>query len=314
MQDGLEIIPIFFAVDNGYIPFLAVTLQSLIDNSSDKYHYSIIVLHVNVTSENKNAILKYQRKNVDIEFLTTPYDYEAIKEVDKYVNAYKIGSGDITWTEFLDKISKLNKPILLATGASTMDDVNRAVNIIAKNTSDIVLMQCNTNYTADLENMKHVNLRVLNTFKEMYPDIILGLSDHTFGHSAVLGAVAYGARVIEKHFTDNNNRIGPDHKFAMNPKTWKEMVARTRELEYALGDGIKKIEENEKDTIIVQRRSIRLKRNLKKGDLITLDDIEMLRPAPVNAYLPYEYDEILNKILKYDKEKGDCIYKGDLNE
>ena len=169
-------------------------------------------------------------KNVDIEFLTTPYDYEAIKEVDKYVNAYKIGSGDITWTEFLDKIYKLNKPILLATGASTMDDVNRAVNIIAKNTSDIVLMQCNTNYTADLENMKHVNLRVLNTFKEMYPDIILGLSDHTFGHSAVLGAVAYGARVIEKHFTDNNNRIGPDHKFAMNPKTWKEMVARTREL------------------------------------------------------------------------------------
>lgn len=252
-------------------------------------------------------------KDVDIEFMTTPYDYEAIKEVDKYVNAYKIGSGDITWTEFLDKISKLNKPILLATGASTMDDVNRAVNIIAKNTSDIVLMQCNTNYTADLENMKYVNLRVLNTFKETYPDIILGLSDHTFGHSAVLGAVAYGARVIEKHFTDNNNRIGPDHKFAMNPKTWKEMVLRTRELEYALGDGIKKIEENEKDTIIVQRRSIRLKRNLKKGDLITLDSIEMLRPAPANAYLPYECDEILNKTLNCDKEKGDCIYKGDLN-
>lgn len=252
-------------------------------------------------------------KDVNIEFMTTPYDYAAILEVDKYVNAYKIGSGDITWIEFLDKISKLNKPILLATGASTMKDVNRAIDVISKNTSDIVLMQCNTNYTASLENMRYINLNVLNTFKELYPNIILGLSDHTFGHSAVLGAVTLGARVIEKHFTDDNNRIGPDHKFAMNPNSWSEMVDRTRELECAMGDGIKRIEDNEKDTVIVQRRSIRLKRSLKKGDIITLNDVDMLRPAPLNSYFPYECSDVLNKTLICDKEKGDCIYRGDLN-
>jgi N-acetylneuraminate synthase len=253
-------------------------------------------------------------KEVNIEFMTTPYDYDAINEINDYVNAYKIGSGDITWIDFIKDIAKLNKPVLLATGASTLEDVKKAVNELNSLTNDIVLMQCNTNYTADLSNMKYVNLNVLNTYKELYPDVILGLSDHTFGHSAVLGAVTLGARVIEKHFTDDNNRIGPDHKFAMNPKTWKEMVTRTRELEYALGDGIKRIEDNEKDTVIVQRRSIRLNKDKKAGEVINKNDIEFLRPAPQNSYLPFEYDVVINKTLKYDKVTGDCINKGDLNE
>ena len=253
-------------------------------------------------------------QEVDIEFMTTPYDYDAVNEIDDYVNAYKIGSGDITWTDFIVDIAKLNKPVLLATGASTLEDVQRAVTKIEKINSNIVLMQCNTNYTADLENMKHVNLNVLKTYQKLYPDIILGLSDHTFGHSAVLGAVALGARVIEKHFTDDNNRVGPDHKFAMNPKTWKEMVERTRELENALGDGIKRIEDNESDTVIVQRRSIRLTSGKKAGEMITQNDIEFLRPAPPNSYFPYEANLVINKILKCDKEKGDCLNKGDLDD
>lgn len=251
-------------------------------------------------------------KEVDIEFMTTPYDYEAIEQIDKYVNAYKIGSGDITWTEFLERISKLNKPILLATGASDMNDVIRAMDLISKNNSDVVLMQCNTNYTADLKNMKYVNLRVPNTFQQYFPNVILGLSDHTFGHSAVLGAVTLGARVIEKHFTDDNNRVGPDHKFAMNPNTWKEMVLRTRELENALGDGIKRVEDNEQDTVIIQRRSIRLTKDKKCGEKITLDDIEYLRPAPQNSYFPFEVDLVLNKTLNVDKVKGDCLVHGDV--
>ena len=251
-------------------------------------------------------------KDAEIEFMTTPYDYEAINDIDKFVNAYKIGSGDISWIEFLETVAKLNKAVLLATGASDMDDVIRAVEAISKYNKNIVLMQCNTNYTANLENMKYVNLNVLLTYKDKFKDIILGLSDHTFGHSAVLGAVALGARVIEKHFTDDNDRLGPDHKFAMNPQTWKEMVLRTRELEQALGDGIKRVEENEKDTVIVQRRSIRLNTDLKAGDIITKEKIEMLRPAPVNSYIPYELDEILNKKIKCDKAKGDCILKGEV--
>ena len=131
------------------------------------------------------------------------------------------------------------KPVILATGASTLKDVDRAVKEIFKSNKDICLMQCNTNYTAENNNFNHINLNVLKTFKKRYPKIILGLSDHTFGHSTVLGAITLGARMVEKHFTDNNNREGPDHKFSMNPKSWKDMVDRSRELENSLGSGKK---------------------------------------------------------------------------
>ena len=156
----------------------------------------------------------------------------------------------LSWIEFIEYISKLHKPIMLATGASTLDDVKRAMDIIIKYNSNIVIMQCNTNYTADINNFKSINLNVLNKYNELYEGIVLGLSDHTLGHSTVLGAVTLGARVIEKHFTDDNTRKGPDHKFAMNPITWKDLVDRTRELELALGDGIKRVEDNENYALI----------------------------------------------------------------
>jgi len=141
----------------------------------------------------------------------------------------------------------------------------------------------------------------------------LGLSDHTLGHTTVLGAVALGAKVIEKHFTDNNNLAGPDHKFSMNPKTWKEMVNRTRELEYALGGSIKKVEDNESETCILQRRCLRASQNLAQGNIITNDMIEILRPAPQNSILPYEIDKILGKELTKDIIQGDIFRWSDID-
>ena len=145
-------------------------------------------------------------------------------------------------------------------------------------------MQCNTNYTASLENFKYINLNVLKTFKKLYPDLILGLSDHTPGHSTVLGAVALGAKIIEKHFTDENEREGPDHKFSMNPHSWKEMVARTRELENALGGEIKKVEANEYETVILQRRAIRA-----SSDLLSGATLEKKIYFPLDLVLVMEY-------------------------
>jgi len=112
----------------------------------------------------------------------------------------------------------------MATGASKIEDVKRAMTVLQKINNKIVLMQCNTNYTGNRDNFKYINLNVLKTYKQLFPDVVLGLSDHTLGHATVLGAVTLGARIIEKHFTDDNNREGPDHKFAMNPARWKEMV------------------------------------------------------------------------------------------
>ena len=169
-------------------------------------------------------------------------------------------------------------------------------------------MQCNTNYTAENENTKYLNLNVLKQYKKIFKNsVILGLSDHTFGHNSVLGAVALGARVVEKHFTDDNSRIGPDHKFSMNPKTWEKMVFETRILEKSLGDGYKKVESNEKDSIVVQRRSIRAKEKLHKGNKITQKMLVYLRPCPRGALNPYEKNKILGKVLTRDIAKGDII-------
>jgi len=246
-------------------------------------------------------------KVAGIEFMTSPYDFSAIDALDDHLPAYKIGSGDVTWISFIEHIAKQNKPVFLATGACDMDDVNRAVAAITKHNQDIVLMQCNTNYTGSLENFKYINLNVLKTYQKHFPGIILGLSDHSPGHSSVLGAISMVARVIEKHFTDDTSRIGPDHAFAMDPKTWREMVDRSRELEHAFGDGIKRIEDNEKDTVIVQRRCIRLKHDMNQGSVITMDDLDVLRPAPRDAYPPYKVGEVLGKSLRVSKSAGDYL-------
>lgn len=191
-----------------------------------------------------------------VQFLSTPYDIEAVDHLDPFVSAYKIGSGDIDYGELLRHIAGKGKPVLLATGAATLQDVEQAMMDLA-DAPEITLMQCNTNYTGNWDHFKHVNLQVLNTYMQKFPDVqVLGLSDHTPGHVAVLGAVALGARIIEKHFTDDNGREGPDHPFAMNPQTFKWMVQDTRLLEAALGDGIKRVEENEQETRIIQRRGV----------------------------------------------------------
>lgn len=263
-------------------------------------------------NRNWNEILKEEADKAEIDFFTTPYDVAAVEEIDYLVNTYKIGSGDITWTDFIEHVSKKNKTVLLATGASDFDDVQRAMDIILKYNPNVGLMQCNTNYTGSLDNFKYINLNVLKTYSVMYPNLVLGLSDHTPGHTTVLGAIALGARVIEKHFTDDNNRIGPDHSFSMNPTTWREMVDRSRELELALGNGIKIIEENEKETSIVQRRGIYLTKDVEQGEIITEEKIEYLRPAPPNIYFPYEKCLIIGKKILKTKKAGTPIERGEV--
>ncbi len=141
----------------------------------------------------------------------------------------------------------------------------------------------------------------------MYPHLPLGLSVHTPGHSTVLGAIALGARAIEKHFTDDNLRVGPDHAFAMNPRTWREMVERSRELEYALGDGNKKIEENEMRSVIVQQRSLCATKDLAEGHVLAMEDLEALRHAPAGAFKPYELKNLLGRKLSFNVKKGQSI-------
>lgn len=249
-------------------------------------------------------ILKNECDLVGIDYFSSPYDFEAIEMLDPYVPAYKVGSGEIDWLEALERMASRGKPVLLATGASTIGEVQRAVHTILAINQELVLMQCNTNYTGSLENFDHVHLRVLKTYQSMFPDLILGLSDHTPGHAAVLGAVAMGARVIEKHFTDDNERVGPDHPFAMNPGSWAEMVSRTRELERALGSPDKFVAGNEQDTVIVQRRCLRAQRDISTNEVISREMITVLRPATPGAILPDEIDKVIGTRATRNIPKG----------
>lgn len=259
-----------------------------------------------------NLVLKETCEIAGIHFLSAPYDFDAVDMLYDFVPAYKIGSGDITWIEILEYIAQKGKPVFLATGASNILEVRRAVDVILTKNPQLLLMQCNTNYTGDLTNFKYINLRVLETFRIMYPELVLGLSDHTPGYSTVLGAVSLGARAIEKHFTDNTKRIGPDHAFSLDAKTYKEMVERSRELELSLGSGIKKVEENEKETVLLQRRSARAKETIFAGTMIERKMIEMLRPCPHGAIEPHEIEKIIGKRTLRDIQKGSHILRDDV--
>lgn len=252
-------------------------------------------------------------KDAGITFLTTPYAPNLADHVDKDVPAFKVGSGDITWTDFIQHLARKRKPLLLATGASTMDEVQRAIAASLQHTPDVALLQCNTNYTGDPRNFAYLQLNVLKTFRTMYPEIILGLSDHTPGHAAVLGAIALGAKVIEKHFTDDTAREGPDHRFSMTPQTWREMVDRSRELEAALGMGIKAVEPNEQETLVLQRRSLRAARDLPSGCHVEVSDFVPLRPCPVDSFPLWNHASIQGRSLKRHIPAGDYLRISDLD-
>ena len=238
-------------------------------------------------------ILKDACDQAGIDYFSSPYDFEATDMLDPYVPAYKIGSGDITWLEACLHMAHKGKPVLLATGASDIGEVQRAVDAILAVNPELVLMQCNTNYTAADGNFDNIHLNVLKTYHQIWPNLILGLSDHTHGHATVLGAVALGARVVEKHFTDDNHREGPDHAFAMNPQSWADMVANTRQLERALGSANKFVADNEKPTVVVQRRCLRASRDIQPGEILTREMIDVLRPATPGAIMPYEIEKVI---------------------
>lgn len=249
-----------------------------------------------------------------IHYFSSPYDDEAIEMLDPYVPAYKAGSSLISWPQAIVRMAQFGKPVLIATGDSDMSDVERAMEMLLAVNRQVVLMQCNTNYTAAESNYDHLHLNVLKTYAQKWPDVVLGLSDHTQSAAPVIGAVALGARVIERHFTDSNDREGPDHKFALNPEHWAHMVEEVRILERALGSHQKFVAENEKDTYIVQRHCLRAARDIKKGETFTEDMLEVLRPATPGALMAWDIPQVLGKKAAADLPYGKDLRWDDLSE
>lgn len=243
-------------------------------------------------------------KSIGIDFSTSPYFKEAVDLcVELDVPFIKIGSGDITWHEMLEYIASKGKPVMLATGDATMAEIDEAVRVI-ENTGnkDLVLMQCITNYPSKIDS---ANVNVLKTYQSAF-DVLTGYSDHSPGHVVALASTVIGGRVIEKHFTLDKTDKGPDHPHSMEPKDFKFMVDSIREVERAMGSTCKEVVEEEGETVYVQRRCLYVANDLKKGQIITEDDIDVLRPA---LGIPPKFKSvIIGKTIKEDVAKGQPLF------
>lgn len=247
-------------------------------------------------------------KKVGIDFSTSPYFKEAVDLcADMKVPFIKIGSGEITWIEMLEYIARKGIPIMLATGDATMSEIDEAVRTIEKTgNKNFVLMQCITNYPSKIDS---ANVNVLKTYQNAF-DCLTGYSDHSPGHVVALASVVLGGRVIEKHFTLDKTDKGPDHPHSMEPDEFKFMVDSVREVERAMGSTRKEVQKEEGETVFVQRRCLYAKTDLKKGQVITEADIDVLRPA---LGIPPKFKNIVvGKIVNKDIPARDPLFWGDL--
>jgi len=249
-----------------------------------------------------SEIAEYCRKR-GIAFFSTPYDEEAVNLLDELdVPAFKVGSGDINFLTLIKYMAKKGKPMLVGTGASTLGEIEAAVTTIRnEGNEDIILLQCVTNYPSPI---KQANIRAMVTLRQAFQTNV-GYSDHSLGCLVPLGAVALGACVIEKHFTIDKTREGPDHPFAMDVSEFTDMVKNIRLMEKALGSSIKRPVAAEHETIIIQRRCIYAKKDIPVGGTITRDLITLLRPD--KGLAPNYVDLIIGRKAKKAIPKGSAI-------
>lgn len=223
-----------------------------------------------------HIILKRYCEEKGIMFISTPFDYESVDLLEKTgVSLYKVSSGDLTNLPLLSYIANKNKPIILSTGMANLGEVEEAVETISKAGNDrIILLHCTSNYPTAYED---VNLRAMLTMKEAFK-LPVGYSDHTIGIEIPIAAVALGAKVIEKHFTLDRNMKGPDHRASIEPDELKIMVRSIRNIELAMGDGIKRCNNSEENIRKVARKSIVAGRDISKDEVITINNISFKRP------------------------------------
>lgn len=252
-------------------------------------------------------LLKEHCDKVGIEFMSTPYSLEAVDHLNPYVSAFKIGSGDITYHRLLSKAILTKKPVMLSTGASNMEEVKTVVKFF--DDYPFVLMHCNTNYEDSPSNDQYLNLRIINRYKNVFGYMaVIGYSSHTNSSSEIIATIL-SAKVIEAHFTDGCSN-SPDDTFALLPNAFRETVEATRHIETMLGDGTKRVEENEKDTVVLQRRCLRAAVDLSAGTILGPEHVVALRPAPEGSLDPFRLNEVVGKTIRMPFVKGQAFYPG----
>ncbi len=238
-----------------------------------------------------------------IMFLSTGFDLESIAFLDEInLPLFKIPSGEITNLPYLRKIGASEKAVILSTGMSTLKEVEDALRVLRQmGAKDVTVLHCNTEYPTP---MKDVNLSAMLTLKKAF-NVPVGYSDHTQGIEVAIAAVALGATVIEKHFTLDKNMKGPDHKASLEPKELQEMVKAIRNIELAMGDGVKQVSPSEEKNKQIARKSIVAKTNIVKGQSFTEENITAKRSG--NGISPMKWDEVIDQIATKDYEEDELI-------
>lgn len=273
-------------------------------SSDDKESQFDMLKHLELSKDNHIELLKYCNEQKII-FLSTPFDVESVQLLSNLgLEIFKIPSGEITNLPYLRAIGSLNKKIILSTGMSSLGEIESAIDILVKNGTNrdnITILHANTEYPTP---MRDVNLKAMVTIGRAF-GLKFGYSDHTLGIEIPIAAVAMGASIIEKHFTLDKTMKGPDHSASLEPKELKEMIQAIRNIELALGDGIKKVSESEQKNILVARKSIIAKAAIKKGEIFTEQNLSTKRPA--NGINPMFWYEIVGKKANKNYDKDDLI-------
>lgn len=275
------------------------------ENTGDSSESQLKMLQKLELSETDHLELIAYCKSKNIKFLSTAFDVESIDFLNKLnIDLFKIPSGELTNYPYLEKIGSLEKPIIISTGMATLDEIGQAMAVLLRNGAlrhQITILHCNTEYPTPMED---VNLNAMETIAETY-SVAIGYSDHTLGIEVPIAAVALGATVIEKHFTLDKTLPGPDHKASLEPSELKAMVKAIRNIEDALGDEEKEPTPSELKNITVARKSIVASASIKKGDILTKENITTKRPG--TGISAMEWPNIIGTIAKKDYLEDDLI-------
>jgi len=318
---ALELIDAAASAGVDYVKFQTFKTEKTISKRASKASYQKInselasesqfdmVKKLELSYENHQKLISHCQKR-NIKFLSTAFDLDSVAFLKDKIDFYKIPSGEITNLPYLEKVAGLGLPIVMSTGMATLQEVKDAMNVLVNNGAhkdEITILHCNTEYPTPMED---VNLLAMKHIEQEL-GVKVGYSDHTLGIEVPIAAVALGACVIEKHFTLDRTLPGPDHPASLEPSELKAMVSAIRNIELALsGSGIKTPSASEEKNRSIARKSLHLARAMKAGELVTANDLEILRPG--DGISPMDWHKVIGKTLKEDKQSGDLLWHKDL--
>lgn len=310
MSRAKELIKMASIAGADYVKFQSFKAENLVSKEALKADYQSkntggddnsqfnMLKKLELTHENHIELINYCKKQ-NIKFLSTAFDVDGLEYLSKLnLDMFKCPSGEITNYPYLKALSSKNKAVILSTGMANLGEIEAALEVLKtgrKSLSDLTILHCNTEYPTPF---KDVNLNAMITIKNAF-DVNVGYSDHTLGIEVPIAAVALGAKVIEKHFTLDRNLPGPDHKASLEPDELKAMISAIRNIELSISaNGRKNPTESEKKNKHIVRKSIHTKKEIKKGMILSNDNLIPLRPG--DGISPMQWEKIVGKSVKRD--------------